>query len=167
MSSTTQITQNIQVLATKSQTLIAPAQAMNITNAPLLLIGQGPWSQVITGFTDILTTGSQFVAGINPTSKFDGRDATSISDAWGTFVRVHQQLLHTLIGKGASQVTMVPFVGPPITAVLKSDESILDTIGVSLSGVIKDGTIDRIKNDLGLLDQTLEQALKAFAGQLQ
>lgn len=41
--SATAIVTNIDILTTKSQSLFEPAKQLSITNAPLLIIGQGPW----------------------------------------------------------------------------------------------------------------------------
>jgi hypothetical protein len=51
-----QVVSNIQMLTQKSQALQAPAQSISILNGPLIVIGQGPFPQIIVGFTDIVTT---------------------------------------------------------------------------------------------------------------
>lgn len=38
-----QVVQNIDTITTKSRVLIEPVKQLSIMNAPLLLIGQGPW----------------------------------------------------------------------------------------------------------------------------
>jgi hypothetical protein len=52
-------------------------------------------------------------------------DATAIADAFREFVKVHQALLNILIGK-SGLVTTVPFVGPPVAAVLRQIEAVVD-----------------------------------------
>jgi len=42
------VVNNIQVLTTKSRNLLKPAEQLSIFNAPLLLLGQGPWA--VTSF---------------------------------------------------------------------------------------------------------------------
>lgn len=56
---------------------------------------------------------------------YSGSDADDIFDAFRDFVRVHQQLLSILIGK-AGFLTQVPFLGPPVAAVLRGIESVVD-----------------------------------------
>jgi hypothetical protein len=51
-----QVVENIQTLTTKSAALQRPAQSISIINGPLIIIGQGPFPQLIVGFTDIVTT---------------------------------------------------------------------------------------------------------------
>lgn len=51
-----QVVTNIQLLTQKSQALQAPAQSITLINGPLILIGQGPFPRIITGFTDIVST---------------------------------------------------------------------------------------------------------------
>lgn len=51
-----QVVSNIQMITQKSQALQAPAQSITIINGPLIIIGQGPFPQIIAGFTDIVTT---------------------------------------------------------------------------------------------------------------
>lgn len=53
-----------------------------------------------------------------PAEKFTGEVASSIANAFQNFVKVHQQLLDVLVGK-AGFLTHIPFVGPPVNAVLR------------------------------------------------
>ena len=39
----TEVVANVNALTDKCKSLVAPAQQLSIVNAPLLLIGQGPW----------------------------------------------------------------------------------------------------------------------------
>ena len=47
---------NINTLTNKCKVLIAPAQQLSIVNAPLLLIGQGPWVVRVLFFLPSLLT---------------------------------------------------------------------------------------------------------------
>lgn len=60
-----------------------------------------------------------------PKIKYVGSEATAIADAFRLFVKTHQVLLDALIGTGGF-ITKVPFVGPPVAAVLKSLEKVVD-----------------------------------------
>lgn len=60
-----------------------------------------------------------------PKASYAGDDATAIGNAFRTFVKVHQDLLNVIIGK-AGFLTQIPFVGPPVTAVLRGIESVVD-----------------------------------------
>jgi len=51
-----QVVENINLLTEKSQALQKPAQSIDLINGPLIVVGLGPFPQIITGFTDIVTT---------------------------------------------------------------------------------------------------------------
>jgi hypothetical protein len=121
-----EVVANINVLTQKSQALQAPAQSLSIINGPLIVIGQGPFPQIITGFTDLITTASndlQQMQGM--TAVAAGAEADAISAAYRDFVRVHQTLMNILIGK-AGLFSTVPFVGQPMAAILRQDEGVTD-----------------------------------------
>ncbi len=42
------VVNSLQALASKATNLIAPAEQLSLTNAPLLLIGGGPWAVRLT-----------------------------------------------------------------------------------------------------------------------
>lgn len=52
-------------------------------------------------------------------------DAKAIADAFHDYVRVNQQLLNILIGK-AGLFNSAPFIGAPVSAVLRQFESVVD-----------------------------------------
>jgi hypothetical protein len=64
-------------------------------------------------------------SGLRGRSAAEGDEASAIADAFRAFVKVHLLLLDALIGKGGL-VTTIPFVGPPVAAVLRSIESVVD-----------------------------------------
>ncbi|KAK5626919.1 hypothetical protein RRF57_002634 [Xylaria bambusicola] len=51
-----QIADGLKRITDQSRELQAPAQSITIVNAPLIIIGQGPFPQLIRGFTGIVTT---------------------------------------------------------------------------------------------------------------
>jgi hypothetical protein len=57
-----QVVSNINMITQKSQALQAPAQSITIINGPLIIIGQGPFPQIIAGFTDIVSTATTAIA---------------------------------------------------------------------------------------------------------
>jgi hypothetical protein len=78
-----QVVSNIQMITQKSQALQAPAQSITLVNTPLILIGQGPFPQIITGFTDIVSTATTAIAQMQgmPTVAA-GADADAIFNAF-------------------------------------------------------------------------------------
>jgi hypothetical protein len=57
-----QVVDNIRSLTSKSQALQGPAQSISIINGPLIVIGLGPFPQIITGFNDIVITATTALA---------------------------------------------------------------------------------------------------------
>jgi hypothetical protein len=62
MSKSKQIVDNLKSLTEKSQKLQAPAQSITIINGPLVVVGQGPFPSIITGLTDLVTTGTEHIS---------------------------------------------------------------------------------------------------------
>jgi hypothetical protein len=78
-----QIVDNIKMLTAKSQALQAPAQSITIVNGPLIVIGQGPFPRIISGFTDIVSTATVAIAQMQGTSPIaSGPDADNVFDAF-------------------------------------------------------------------------------------
>jgi len=158
-----QIVSNIQMITQKSQALQGPAQSITIINGPLIVIGQGPFPQIIAGFTDIVSTATTAIAQMQGTSPV-GADADSdaIFNAFREFVRVHQVLLNILIGK-AGLFNTVPFIGQPVAAVLRQIENVVDTIAFALIDMVQSRSSD-LQNQAGSLDMTLGNAIQAYEG---
>ncbi len=85
-----QVVDNIKMLTQKSQALQAPAQSITIINGPLILVGQGPFPQIIAGFTDIVITATTAVSqmqGMPPVPAGAASDA--IFEAFREVSQVH------------------------------------------------------------------------------
>jgi hypothetical protein len=78
-----QVVQNIQMITQKSQALQAPATSITIINGPLIIIGQGPFPQIITGFVDIVSTATTAIAQMQGMARVPaGADADKIFEAF-------------------------------------------------------------------------------------
>jgi hypothetical protein len=78
-----QIVSNIQLITQKSQALQAPAQSISLVNGPLILIGQGPFPQIIVGFTDIVSTATTAIAQMQGMANVAaGADSDKVFDAF-------------------------------------------------------------------------------------
>jgi hypothetical protein len=78
-----QVVDNIRMLTTKSQALQAPAQSITIINGPLIIIGQGPFPQLIVGFQDIVTTATTAIAQMQGMPEVPaGQQSDAIFDAF-------------------------------------------------------------------------------------
>lgn len=51
-----QVVNNIKNITTQSQALQVPAQTISIINGPLIVVGQGPFTVLLVGFTNIVST---------------------------------------------------------------------------------------------------------------
>ncbi|KAG7286437.1 hypothetical protein NEMBOFW57_008747 [Staphylotrichum longicolle] len=160
----TVVVTNINTLTVKSQNLIEPAKQLSILNAPQLLLGLGPWPKVIFGFGDIVATATGYITamGAAPKIKFWGTEATAIADAFRLFVKVHQQLLDIIIGKGGF-LTQIPFVGPPIAAVLRSIEGVVDSIAFGIIDLVDDTVGAIMRTEYSGLQVKIGVAVKTYA----
>ncbi|GAP89916.1 putative uvi-1 protein [Rosellinia necatrix] len=158
-----QIATSLKQVTDLSRQLQGPAASITIVNAPLIVIGQGPFPQIISGFTQIVTVATSAI------SQFDGTapitveaDATLVFDAFRTFVRVHQDLLNILIGK-AGILSKVPFIGPPVAAVLRQVEGVVDAIAITLINLVESRTKD-LASEANALGASLDVTIKAYEG---
>ncbi|KAH6675856.1 hypothetical protein B0J14DRAFT_626301 [Halenospora varia] len=158
-----QIVTNIQILTSKSQALQAPAQSINIINGPLIVIGQGPFPQIISGFADIVSTATVAISSMQGSADVPaGPPAQAIADAFREFVRVHQVLLNILIGK-AGLFTTIPLVGAPVAAVLRQVEGVVDTIAFALIDMVQSQATE-LTNQHNSLSLTLDTTIKSYSG---
>ncbi|KAJ4400327.1 hypothetical protein N0V91_008786 [Didymella pomorum] len=158
-----QVVSNINMITQKSQALQAPAQSITIINGPLIIIGQGPFPQIIAGFTDIVSTATTAIAqmqGMAPVPA--GQPSDDIFDAFREFVRVHQALLNILIGK-AGLFQTVPFIGQPIAAVLRQIENVVDTIAFGLIDQVQSRASD-LQSQANSLDGSLTICIEKYEG---
>ncbi|KAK4445115.1 hypothetical protein QBC34DRAFT_413566 [Podospora aff. communis PSN243] len=161
-----QIVTNIRSLTSKSQALQAPAQSITILNGPLIVIGQGPFPQIIAGFSDIIQTATVALGAMqaSPTQLTTEADASSVANAFREFVRVHQVLLNILIGK-AGLFNTIPIVGQPVAQVLRQLEAIVDTVAFSLIDSVDPATQkNMMTSDANSLSGTITIAINSYDG---
>ncbi|KAI0421618.1 hypothetical protein F5X98DRAFT_370746 [Xylaria grammica] len=169
-----QIADGIKSITAKSQALQAPAQSITVLNAPLIVIGQGPFPVLITGFQDIVSTGNTLIsqlAGTGPINKRDekehardlsprGPDADLVFAAFREFVAVHQALLNILIGK-AGLLEKIPVIGQPVATVLRAVEGVVDTLAIDLISITQARAND-ITADANSIDNTLQLTISKY-----
>ncbi|KAF4835729.1 hypothetical protein CGCTS75_v002219 [Colletotrichum tropicale] len=158
-----QVVSNINMITQKSQALQTPAQSITVVNGPLIIVGQGPFPEIIRGFVDIVSTATTSLSqmqGMAPVPA--GPDADAIADAFRGFVRVHQELLKILIGK-AGLFQTIPFVGQPIAAVLRQIESVVDTLAFTLIDTVQ-SQASQIQSSGESLSRTVETAINSYEG---
>ncbi|KAI0543528.1 UVI-1 [Xylaria curta] len=158
-----QIASNLKTITVQSQNLQVQAQSITIVNAPLIVIGQGPFPKIISGFTQIVTTATVTINQWDGTAPITAdADVQLVFSAFRTFVRVHQELLNILIGK-AGILEQLPVVGPPVAAVLRQVESVVDTIAIDLINVLESVAKD-LESDANSLGGTLDLCIQKYQG---
>ncbi|KAH7309196.1 UVI-1 [Stachybotrys elegans] len=156
-----QVANNINQITTLSRNLQTPARSLTVLDGPLLAIGQGNFPPIIQGFTEIVNVGTAFLNGMNP-EQYNEADSTLIFDAFRTFVRVHQELLNILIGR-AGLFSTVPFVGQPVSAVLRAVEGVVDALAFSLIDMAESAA-QGLQQEADALGSTLDAAINAYSG---
>ncbi|KAI0441889.1 hypothetical protein F4803DRAFT_551684 [Xylaria telfairii] len=168
-----QIASGIASLTQKSQALQAPAQSITILNAPLIVIGQGPFPTIIAGFADIVSTANALIAqlpGSAPIARGEkqhardlsirGPDADLVFSTFREFVRVHQALLNILIGK-AGILSKIPVIGQPVATALRGVEGVVDSIAISTINLLQVHSND-VASDANSLGNTIDLAIKSY-----
>ncbi|GIZ47504.1 hypothetical protein CKM354_001059300 [Cercospora kikuchii] len=127
---------NLKTLTDKSAALIPEANKISATNGPLIIIGQGPYPTIIQGLVDIISTASAHISQQDGSDQVsEGAEADKVYDAYSGFVAKHSDLMSILTTK-AGLFTTVPFIGEPVAAVLRQDESVFDAYYFGLSGLV-------------------------------
>ncbi|KAG9256887.1 uncharacterized protein F5Z01DRAFT_672115 [Emericellopsis atlantica] len=136
--------------------------AQSISSNPFSL--PSAFLRLANSFGGIVTTATKTVTALEgdmPKDDFAKDDQSAICDALTSFVKVHQNLLEIVIGK-AGLLTIVPFVGQPVAAVLRALEGVVDTLAgdiISLVPTCAKGA----KMDIDMLQGTLEKAISAYS----
>ncbi|KAL6704378.1 hypothetical protein ACN47E_008230 [Coniothyrium glycines] len=158
-----QMVTNIKEVTRKSQALQGPAQSITIVNGPLIIVGQGPFPQIITGFVDIVSTVTVAISQMEGSAPVPaGAQSDAIFEAFREFVRVHQALLNILIGKSGLFAT-VPFIGQPVAAVLRQIENVVDTIAFAIIDLVESRAAD-LQREANNLGGTLDICINSYEG---
>lgn len=157
------VVSSLNELTRAMQQISNPANQISLVNIPLLLIGQGPVPQVITGLNSTAILAGQAVAQISALNSLSGCDADAVADAYRAFVVVSQQTISILIGK-SGQFTAAPFAASPLTAALRQVEAASDALAFALIERLPEGGAGAVvKAGAGSLDGTLATAIDAYS----
>ncbi|KAI8682518.1 hypothetical protein LRP88_05513 [Fusarium phalaenopsidis] len=119
--------------------------------------------QLIGNFKDIVSTvtGAISMLGDLPdNTDFPESGQSDICEAFTGFVKVHQNLLETIIGK-KGLLSSTPFTAP-IAAVLRVLENVVDKVAFIIIGTVPT-CADGAKKDLEALDKTLGETIDTYA----
>ncbi|KAF3014154.1 hypothetical protein E8E14_001052 [Neopestalotiopsis sp. 37M] len=126
-----QIVASLNTLTDKSQDLQAPAETITAVNGALIVVGQGPFPKIISGFQEIVTLATNDISQMQGTETItDAAEADNVYAAFRDFSAIHQKLLTTLTGK-AALLSTVPIIAAPMSAILRQDENVLDVCKLS------------------------------------
>ncbi|RFU78258.1 hypothetical protein TARUN_3973 [Trichoderma arundinaceum] len=148
-----------------SSDALATAKGINIQNAlPSGLVGLDfTCGKIVDDFRQIVTNVAEDikVLGVNSSNpNFPPDGQLSICGALSDFIKVHQDLLKTLIGqKGVLSATPLT---APIAAVLRILEAGVDKLANGVIGLIPTCAA-KAGDELKQLDGTLDEAVKAFS----
>ncbi|KAK4032955.1 hypothetical protein C8A01DRAFT_20056 [Parachaetomium inaequale] len=158
-----QISDGLAQLTKMSQELQPVAASITIVNAPLIVIGQGPFPPLIKGFTEMVTVGTVIIGQTQGTPQITVEaDATLVFESFRGFVRVHQALLNILIGK-AGILTKVPMVGQPVAAVLRQVEGVVDSIAIFLIDLVESRAKD-LESEANSVGESLDLCIQQYEG---
>ncbi|KAM0328694.1 hypothetical protein ACHAQA_005107 [Verticillium albo-atrum] len=119
--------------------------------------------RVILNFKDIATTVASkilMLGNIQMTEDFPRDGQNQVCEAFSNFVRIHQALLNTIIGK-SSLFSRTPFIAP-LTAVLRVLEVGVDKLAFSIIGLVptcREGA----EKDKMALDATFDEAISKLS----
>ncbi|KAI0713617.1 hypothetical protein C8Q76DRAFT_857411 [Earliella scabrosa] len=144
----------IEAVTTQSRDLQTVTSGLTVINFPLRGF------QVARGLNNIQNTVGNFVSSLDPEMPpFDDADATPIVDALVTFVRVHQLLLSTIIGKhGLFEMFRAT---APVAAALQGVEGTVDALAFALIGLIPTKG-SQAEMQFAALNVTFTQAISAY-----
>ncbi|KAH7410458.1 hypothetical protein DE146DRAFT_687153 [Phaeosphaeria sp. MPI-PUGE-AT-0046c] len=158
-----QVVSNINTLTQQAQALQPVAQQIMLIDTILLAAGQGKYPQIITGLATQTQTVTTYVNQMQGAAAItDATEATSVYDAFRSFVQAEQALLNVLIGK-AGLANTAPFVGAPISAVLRALEGSLDAFDFGLIDQVPSRSSD-LTTLTQALSQTLDTAIRQYSG---
>ncbi|KAK1836754.1 hypothetical protein QBC39DRAFT_326199 [Podospora conica] len=159
------IVAGITGITAKFQDLMGPAILLNPLNAPLMLIGGGPWATVLNGFTTIvttITTASGSMPPVSPGSQLTGTDASAVIGAVSALTATVTSVVGT-VAQAGSVVAVVPGVGPPLANVLRKIDNAMDELTAKLTGSVAPGQAGGLGGDVLGLQAALGAALGAFS----
>jgi len=156
-----QVITNINTITTISQNLQVPANQINVLSPVIGLEGEGPFPAIIAGFSTIVSNINGDVVAMQTPVTFSGQDATNICAAFTDFVGTHQALLMILVGKRNLLDTLG--VASPIAQSIESVRSGLDTIAISLAGMVP-VCANQISAQTTSLDTEMATAISAYSG---
>ncbi|KAI8721737.1 hypothetical protein NCS52_00316000 [Fusarium sp. LHS14.1] len=134
-----------------AKTITNPVQIF--TAVPKLI---GSFKNIITTVTDAIS----MLGDLPEDTDFPKSGQSEICEAFTGFVKVHQNLLETIIGK-KGLLSSTPFTAP-IAAVLRVLEGVVDKVAFTIIGTVPTCE-ESAKKDLEALDKTLGETIDTYS----
>ncbi|OBT81767.1 hypothetical protein VE02_09398 [Pseudogymnoascus sp. 03VT05] len=150
-----QVVDGFRLLIQKAKALEPVAKSITIVNAPLIVI--------LSGFTDQIKNGNTLIELLKdgPTGLTQA-DENLIFDAYKEFASAEKSTQTILIGK-ADVVRNVQIVGPPVAAVLRQLEGVIDSISSTLTQKIVSQAQD-FESEANSLGSVLDLSITKYDG---
>jgi len=155
------ICQTLDALTTQANGLVQQVNSLNLLNAPLALIGQGPLPGVISGLAQIVSNVTTCLQDLQP-QQLVGDAATDIVTSFSQFAQAQTQLLNSLTAQAAMCLNL-PSLLSPVAALLGGLDGSLNALVTNLIDCLDDITGGAVQSDLNLVDAALAQALNRYS----
>ncbi|KFZ01123.1 hypothetical protein V501_10193 [Pseudogymnoascus sp. VKM F-4519 (FW-2642)] len=161
-----QVVECFRALTHNAKSLERTAQSISVINAPLIVIGQGPFAVIISGFSDQVQIGNTLIELLdNGFTELTRADEDLVFYAYEEFSRAEKATLNILIVK-AGIAEQVPMVGPPVAAVLRQVKEVVASISNTLIQNIQSRAKD-FESEAKSLGDTLDLAISKYDGLAQ
>ncbi|KAK3904810.1 hypothetical protein C8A05DRAFT_31385 [Staphylotrichum tortipilum] len=155
-----QVAGDINQLAQKSQALQGTAHNITALNAPLIMLEEGPFRDLVAGYTEIIQSGKKLISDLDGFGPIAGSDADQIYTAFHEFAAASQALHQILIDK-AGILLKIPIISQPVTTVMLLQEAVIDGIALLLINATP-AKADELNATAHSLDATLQQCVAKF-----
>eukprot|EP00898_Chlorokybus_atmophyticus_P008629 jgi/Chlat1/8768/Chrsp90S09245 len=153
---------SIKTLTAQSRAIRSIAETITTINGPLIILGQGPFPEIISRFVTITTTGVNVAVTLVGATAYPAANQGVVCNALIEFIHVHQALLGVLIDKGGL-FSEVPLIGQPVAAVLQTLEAAVDTLAFGIVGTIP-GCRTKAMNANQGLKSAFASAIQTYQG---
>ncbi|KAK0743029.1 hypothetical protein B0T18DRAFT_174496 [Schizothecium vesticola] len=151
-------------LTTECEALMGPASQVSVLNAPLFLLGAGPWATVVDGFADMAATLTAATSALPPTTQFTDDDSAAVADAFSSFSTAQRGVLISSFIREGTVFKAVPGVGKRIAGVIEVAAAAAETTVAIILDFEDDPDFERtVQTDMGSMRDAFEAAIAAVS----
>ncbi|KAK4105139.1 hypothetical protein N658DRAFT_493259 [Parathielavia hyrcaniae] len=126
-----EVVADINQLTQKTQALQGTAQSITPLNAPLIVLQEGPFRDLVAGYADMVQSGKDLISDLDGFDPVAGPDADEINTAFQEFAAASRELHEVLIEK-AGILFKIPIISHPVTMVMLLMEAVINSIAILL-----------------------------------